>query len=183
MSSSAKHSATVVVSSVSISLNELVVISWGIRTGLDVPERRLTSTNGQESDGLVDPPERRHIHSLTPDSTSRTNTRRVLTRTAVDNSINGDLDGVLVGSDVDNGEGVVDDTDSHELLSVVAAIHHQGVGEALDNGALGLAETLDGIAASGVGEVGVLVDLDVVTIEDYGKFVSSAIPQKSSKIS
>ena len=38
------------------------------------------------------------------------------------------------------------DPDSHELLAVVAAIHHKGVGEALNDGALCLAESLNGIA-------------------------------------
>lgn len=35
-----------------------------------------------------------------------------------------DLDGVLVGEEVDNLECVSDDADSHELLAVVAALHH-----------------------------------------------------------
>ena len=154
------------------------MVPWGVRTRFDVSERRLTSTNSQESYSLVDPPERGHIDSLTPDSTSRTNTGGVLTGAAVDDSVNGNLDGVLVGSDVDDGKSMVDDTDSHELLSVVAAVHHQGVGEALDNGALGLSETLDCITTSRMGEVGVLVDLDVVTVENCRNAISSAIQQK-----
>lgn len=56
------------------------------------------------------------------------------------------------------------DADSHELLSVVAAVHHDGVGETLDDGALRLAEALGGIAASGVREVDRGADLDVVAI-------------------
>ena len=35
------------------------------------------------------------------------------------------LNGVLLGDEVDNLEGVLDDTDSHELLSVVPAVHHE----------------------------------------------------------
>ena len=57
-----------------------------------------------------------------------------------------------------------DDADSHELLSVVAAVHHERVGEALNDGALGLAEALDGIPASGVGDVDGLADLDVISV-------------------
>lgn len=57
-----------------------------------------------------------------------------------------------------------DDADSHELLSVVAAVHHQGVGQALDDWALCLAETLDGVPAGGVGDVDGLADLDVVAV-------------------
>ena len=43
-------------------------------------------------------------------------------------------------------KSMCNDPDSHELLAVVAAIHHKGVGEALNDGALCLAESLDGIA-------------------------------------
>jgi len=46
-----------------------------------------------------------------------------------------------------NFECVCDYADSHKLLAVVAAIHHQGICEAFDDGALGLAESLDSISA------------------------------------
>jgi hypothetical protein len=49
-----------------------------------------------------------------------------------------------------NLESVSDNAHSHELLSVVSAVHHERVGEALDDGALRLPETLDGIAAGGM---------------------------------
>lgn len=61
-------------------------------------------------------------------------------------------------------ESVGNDADSHELLSVVAAVHHDRVGETLDDGALGLAEALGGVTASGVREVDGRTDLDVVAI-------------------
>jgi hypothetical protein len=60
---------------------------------------------------------------------------------------------------------VGNDADSHELLAVVAAVHHEGVGEALNDGALGLPEALDGIAASGVGDVDRGADLDVIAMK------------------
>jgi hypothetical protein len=69
--------------------------------GLDVAERGLASTNGEESDGLVDTAEGRHIDGLATDGTGGTDTGGVFAGTAVDNGINGDLDGVLVGHDVD----------------------------------------------------------------------------------
>lgn len=59
-------------------------------------------------------------------------------------------------------EGVGDDADGHDLLSVVAAVHHKGVGETLNDGALGLAESLLGVTTSRVGEVDGLTNLDVV---------------------
>jgi hypothetical protein len=36
-----------------------------------------------------------------------------------------DLDGVLVGEEVDDLKGMCDDANSHELLAVVAALHHK----------------------------------------------------------
>ena len=57
-----------------------------------------------------------------------------------------------------------DYADSHELLAVVAAIHHERVGEALDDGAVGLTEALDGITTGGVRDVDGGADLDVVTV-------------------
>lgn len=61
-----------------------------------------------------------------------------------------------------NLESVGDNADGHELLSVVAAVHHQGVGETLNDWALGLAETLGSITSSGVRDVDWSADLDVV---------------------
>ena len=60
-------------------------------------------------------------------------------------------------------EGVCNDTDGHELLSVVTAVHHQGVGETLDDGALCFAESLRGVSASSMGEIDGVAQLDVVT--------------------
>jgi hypothetical protein len=57
------------------------------------------------------------------------------------------------------------DAHSHKLLSVVAAVHHEGVGETLDDGALRLPEPLDGISASRVRDVDGGSDLDVIAAE------------------
>ena len=57
-----------------------------------------------------------------------------------------------------------DDPDSHQLLAVVAAVHHERVGEALNDRALCLAESLDSIATGGVGDVDRSADLDVVAV-------------------
>ena len=59
-------------------------------------------------------------------------------------------------------ESVSDNADSHELLSVVATVHHQGVGETLNDGAVGLAESLLGVTTSGVGGVDWGSDLNVI---------------------
>jgi hypothetical protein len=62
-------------------------------------------------------------------------------------------------------KGVGDDTDSHELFTVVATVHHERVGETLDDGALGLSESLDSISASRVRDVDGCADLDIIAVE------------------
>jgi hypothetical protein len=62
-------------------------------------------------------------------------------------------------------EGVGDNANGHELFTVVATVHHERVGETLDDGALGLSESLDGISASGVGDVDRCSDLNVVAVK------------------
>jgi hypothetical protein len=61
---------------------------------------------------------------------------------------------------------------SHELLSVVAAVHHERVGETLNDGALGLPEALDGIAAGRVRCVDRRADLDVVAGASVSRWTS-----------
>jgi len=138
------------------------LLSKALSNRLDVAESGLTGTDGQEGNGLVDTAEGRDIDGLATDGTGGTDTGGVFAGTAVDNGVNGNLDGVLVGHDVDDLEGVGDNADGHDLLSVVAAVHHKGVGETLNDGALGLAEALGGVTASRVREVDGLTDLDVV---------------------
>ena len=59
-------------------------------------------------------------------------------------------------------EGVGNNADSHELFSVVTTVHHQGVGETLDDGTLSLSESLLGVSTGGVGDVDWGADLDVI---------------------
>lgn len=64
----------------------------------------------------------------------------------------------LARQQVDDLEGVLHDAHGHQLLAIVASVHHHGVGQALHNGALSFTEALGCIAAAGVGEVlGVLL--------------------------
>lgn len=163
------------------------LLSKALSNRLDVAESSLAGTGGEEGDGLVDPSEGGDIDSLSSDGTGGTNSGRVFTGTAVDDGVNSDLDGVLVGHEVDLGlsvssvvyyegslpmfssrtydlESVSNDSDSHELLSVVAAVHHERVGQSLDDGAVGLAESLGGISASGMGDIDGVSERNVVTI-------------------
>jgi hypothetical protein len=59
-------------------------------------------------------------------------------------------------------KGVGDNADGHEFLAVVTAVHHEGVGQALDDRALGLSESLLGVSAGRVRDVDGGADLDVV---------------------
>lgn len=61
-------------------------------------------------------------------------------------------------------ESVGDNSDSLELLSVVAAVLHERVGQSLNDGAVGLAESLGGPSTSGVGDVDGVAQGDVVTV-------------------
>ena len=57
-----------------------------------------------------------------------------------------------------------DNSNGHQLLSVVSAVHHERVGQTLNDGALCLSETLDGVATGGVREVDGLADLNVIAV-------------------
>lgn len=77
------------------------LLSQALSDGLDVAERGLAGTSGQEGDGLVDTAQRRNINGLPTDGSSAADTGAVFARAAVDNGVNGNLDGVLVGHEVD----------------------------------------------------------------------------------
>ena len=59
----------------------------------------------------------------------------------------------LASEQVDDLQRVADDADRHQLLAVVAAVHHQRVDQALDNGARRLAEAARAVAACSVRHV------------------------------
>lgn len=46
-----------------------------------------------------------------------------------------------------------DDPDGHELLAVVATVHHERVRQSLDYWTLRFSEPLDSVSAGGVGDV------------------------------
>ena len=144
------------------------LIRQALGDGLHVAESSLARAGGDEVDGLVDAAEGGDVDSLAANHTRGTDTGGVLTGARVDDGVDDDLNGVLVGEEVDDVHGVLDDAHSHELLAVVAAVHHERVHEALGDGALRLAETLLRVAARGVGNVHRVLGLhaDVVLKRD-----------------
>lgn len=76
------------------------LLSQALSNTLDVPERSFARTDREKSDGLIDAAERGDIDGLPADSTGGTDTGGVFAGTAVDNGVNGDLDGILVGHNV-----------------------------------------------------------------------------------
>ena len=82
---------------------------------------------------------------------------------------------------MDDLKRVFDDANGHELLAVVAAVHHERVDQALNNRALGLPEPLGGVAPAAVGKVlGVLLlDSDVV-LKEIAKALHVLPKQKKS---
>mmetsp|Transcript_16199 Transcript_16199/g.29129 ORF Transcript_16199/g.29129 Transcript_16199/m.29129 type:complete len:207 (-) Transcript_16199:37-657(-) len=128
------------------------LVSEAFGNGLKTAERSKTSTSGHHVNGDVHPTQRRDIDGLSPRNTSGTDTCGIFTRTSVHDGVDVHLDRVLLCHDVDEVEAVLDDANSHQLLTSVAAVHHHGADKALDDRALSLAESLGGVAASGVGE-------------------------------
>lgn len=83
-------------------------LSKALGNGLDVTERSLTSTNGEQGNGLVDTAQRGDIDGLATDGTLGTDTGGVLTGTAVDNGVAENLERVLVGHDGDLKKYILD---------------------------------------------------------------------------
>jgi len=152
------------------------LIGETLSNGLDVPEGGFAGADGKEGNSLVDTTKRRDIDSLSSNSSLRTDTSAIFTGAGVNNGVNEDLDGVLVGQKVDDFESVGDDADGEELLAVVAALHHHRVNQTFDNGHLGLLEPPLGITASGMGDPDGVANLNVVGQGDVLNFDILRIP-------
>ena len=63
------------------------------------------------------------------------------------------VDAYLASEQVNNFKRVLDNTNSHQLLAVVATVHHERADETLDNWAQGLTEAFDLVATSSVWQI------------------------------
>lgn len=82
------------------------------------------------------------------------NTKLNLVWIPIDNSVNNDLDGVQVRQQVDNFHSMLNNANCHQLLSIVASVHHKRVGQPLHNWGLGLPKPLCLVSSSSVRHVG-----------------------------
>ena len=135
-------------------------VSQALSNSLDVAECSLSCTSAQQPNCLIDTAERRHIDGLTTNSTSTTNTSGVFTGSRVDDGIDQNLEWVVSRQQMDDLESMLQDANSHQLLSVVTTMHHEGVCDTLNNGALSLTEAFCSITASTVGQVSGILLLD-----------------------
>jgi hypothetical protein len=115
---------------------------------LDVSESGLSGTAGDQVDGLVHSAEGGNVDSLSADDTTGTDSGRVFTSTTIGNSVDKDLEGVLTGLKVNKLKSLLHDSDCHLLLAGVATLHHEGVSEALNDGAVHFLETSLLVSAS-----------------------------------
>ena len=144
---------------------------------LQVTERGLTCTSSKQVQCVVDATEWGHINGLTTDDTGTTHACGIFTWSRVDDSIDDDLDRVLVGQQMDDLQRVLDDTDSHELLARVPSLLHQTARQTFNDGARSLAESLLLVPSGCVWEVNSMVTLagDVVLLSrnDYSELVQT----------
>merc|ERR1719382_2135532 len=98
------------------SVDEL--ISKTFSNGFDVSEAGFTGTSAQQPDGLVDTSERRHIYSLTTNSTGTTNPGGIFSGSRVNDSVDQNLEWVLAGQKIDDFKAVLNNANGqryHQL--------------------------------------------------------------------
>ena len=133
-------------------LNVDKLIGKDLSNGLLGPEGMLTNSLGDQVDGLVDSSEGRHIYCLLSNHTTSTDSGGVLSRAGLHNSVDEDLKRVSSGKEMDDLEGVPDNTNGLDLLTSVPAVELEGSNESLDDGAEGFSELLALVSASSVGD-------------------------------
>merc|ERR1719211_270158 len=85
---------------------------------------------------------RGNINGLTSNSSCTSNPCRILTWSAVDDSIYQDLKWILSSQQMYDLEGVFHNSHSHKLFSVISSVHHERINQPLNDWALGLAKAL-----------------------------------------
>ena len=126
------------------------LISKAFRHRFDVSERGFSGSSSQKYDSLVDSSEWRNINSLSLDSTSRSDSGRVFSGSAVSDGIDDDFDWVLASEEMDDFHSLLHDSDGQLFLSVVSSFSHDGVHDSFDEWALDFSEFLGLVFSSSV---------------------------------
>lgn len=117
-------------------------------------EGGLSGSLAHQVDSLVDSSQWRNINSLSSDSTTRTNSSRVLSGSTLNDSLEQDLKWVLSGEKVDDLKNLSEDSDSLLLFTILSVVtDHKLVDESLDNWARNFLETFFLIFTSSVWNV------------------------------
>jgi hypothetical protein len=127
------------------------LVGQHLSDGLLRPESVLADSLGNQVDSLVDSSEGRHIHCLLSNHTTRANSGRIFSGTGLNNSIDEDLKRVSSREEIDDFEGVPDDSDGLHLLTGVSAVELERANQSLDNGAESFSELFALVSAGSVG--------------------------------
>jgi hypothetical protein len=82
----------------------------------------LPGSLSDQVDGLVDSSQWRHVDGLLSDNTTSTDSGRIFSGTGLKHGTNENLQRVSGSEEVNNLEGVPDDTDGFDFLTSVASV-------------------------------------------------------------
>ena len=126
------------------------LVGEAFREGLHGSEGVGSNTLQHQVNALVDSSKRGDIDSLSSNGTSGSNSGGVFSGSSLGDGVNEDLDWVLTGGEVDDVKGLLDMSHGQLLFTVVSSLHHDGVDESLDNGAVNFLKTSFLVLSSGV---------------------------------
>merc|ERR1739838_545120 len=105
-------------------------------------------------DTLVNSSQWRDIDGLSSNSTTGTNSGGIFSGTTLDDGLEENLEWVAAGEESDDFKGLLEDSDSHLLFTILSiGTHHKGVNESFTDWALDLLESLLLIFTSSVWNV------------------------------
>lgn len=117
-------------------------VSEALSNRLDSSQSLLSGDEAQLEQSNIDSSERADIDCLSLGNTTLSDSGGVFSWSALADSINDDLEWVKSEGLVDDIHGILDDSESLDLLTSVSALEHQTSDKALDDWALGLSESL-----------------------------------------
>ena len=127
-------------------------VGQSLGDGLLGSETVVSDSVAEEVDGLVDSSHGRNVDGLLLDLTSGSDSGRVFSGAGQHDGSDEDLKRVSSSEEVDDFEGVSDDSDGFEFLTGVSTVELHGSDESFDDGTQGLSEFLGLISAGSVGD-------------------------------